>query len=342
MTSATAANNRVVQVINQALHQEFEKDARRVLIGEDILDPYGGAFKVSKGLSERFPDRVLTSPISEGAITGIGAGMALRGMRPIVEIMFGDFVTLAFDQLLNGISKFRSMYNGQVECSIVLRTPMGGRRGYGPTHSQSLDKFLIAIPNIKVIAPSVVHDVLRLYQAIFSESCPVVIVENKTMYGELVRFSESGRIGNFSVSYTNEQFPVATLSINNFDAADITLVCYGGMTSIAMSAVEKLYLEEEIAVELVIPSRIGPVEPVYLESSLTRSGRLLVVEEGTECCGFGAELVSFAAQNFFNLLKSAPIRLAAANDIIPSSKSLEQDFLVDQDDICRAVCALLR
>src|SRR3972149_2662605 len=139
----------VLEALNRGLHQAFAQDARVYLIGEDLLDPYGGAFKVSKGLSTKDPDRVWTSPVSEAAIVGVAAGMALRGLRPVVEIMFGDFSTLIADQVINSLSKFAEMYNGQVEVPVVIRTPMGGRRGYGPTHSQTMEKLFLGVPGLR-------------------------------------------------------------------------------------------------------------------------------------------------------------------------------------------------
>ncbi len=142
----------VLESLNAALHTALENDPRVYVLGEDILDPYGGAFKVTRGLSTRFPDRVLTTPISEAAILGISTGMALRGLRPVAEVMFGDFITLMADRLINHAAKFRWMYNEQVRVPLVLRAPMGGRRGYGPTHSQSLEKLFLGVPGLKVLA----------------------------------------------------------------------------------------------------------------------------------------------------------------------------------------------
>ena len=156
---STAAQRRGVQVLNETLHAIFAERDDVVLFGEDVLDPYGGAFKVTQGLSDAYPDRVLTTPISEASLFGVAAGMALRGQRPILEIMFGDFIALGLDQIVNGISKFREMYDDQVTVPLVVRAPMGGRRGYGPTHSQSLEKLLLGIPNICVVAASECHDV---------------------------------------------------------------------------------------------------------------------------------------------------------------------------------------
>ena len=138
----------VLSSLNTGLLSALKQDERVYLLGEDILDPYGGAFKITKGCSSAYPGRVLAAPISEGGLAGVSAGMALRGLRPVLEIMFGDFITLTADQLINHISKFRWMYNNSVNLPLVIRTPMGGRRGYGPTHAQTLEKFFIGVPGL--------------------------------------------------------------------------------------------------------------------------------------------------------------------------------------------------
>ncbi len=169
----------VLDRLNYALQHAMDTDERVYLLGEDILDPYGGAFKVTRGLSTKFPERVLTTPISEAAIVGVATGMALRGLRPVAEIMFGDFVTLIADQLVNHASKFRWMYNDQVRVPIVVRTPMGGRRGYGPTHSQSLEKMFLGVPGLKVVAPNALGDPAELLAAAIADDDPVLFVEHK-------------------------------------------------------------------------------------------------------------------------------------------------------------------
>ena len=141
-----------VESINNALEKMLNNHKEIILYGEDLLDPYGGAFKVTKGLSSKHPNRVLPTPISEAAMIGIAGGMALGGMRPIVEIMFGDFTTHIFDQLITNASKFYHMYAFQCSAPVRVRTPMGGKRGYGPTHSQSLEKFFLGIDNLLVVA----------------------------------------------------------------------------------------------------------------------------------------------------------------------------------------------
>ena len=147
-----------VSSINTALETILTNHADVILYGEDLLDPYGGAFKATKGLSTKFPTRVLTTPISEAAIIGIAGGMAIGGLRPIVEIMFGDFIMLGADQLLNHLLKYEWMYNNKVKVPVTIRTSMGGRRGYGPTHSQSLEPVLASMPGIKIVSPTYYHN----------------------------------------------------------------------------------------------------------------------------------------------------------------------------------------
>src|SRR5512137_2746142 len=192
----------VLESLNEALHHAMENDARVYVFGEDILDPYGGAFKVTRGLSTKFPERVLTTPISEAGIVGVATGMALRGLRPVVEIMFGDFVTLIADQLVNHAAKFRWMYNEQVSVPLVVRTPMGGRRGYGPTHSQTLEKLFLGIPGLRVLAPCALGDPGELLmKAILEDNDPVLFVENKLLYllpvnGNMEEFEVITRVPN--------------------------------------------------------------------------------------------------------------------------------------------------
>ena len=173
--------------LNAGLHRAFQEDERVLILGEDLLDPYGGAFKVTRGLSTAYPERVLPTPISEAGFTGVAAGMALRGLRPVVEIMFGDFITLIADQVVNHLAKFRWMYNEQVRVPLVIRTPMGGRRGYGPTHSQSLEKMYLGIPGLRLLAPAALGDPgALLAETILHTEDPVLFVENKLLYLERV------------------------------------------------------------------------------------------------------------------------------------------------------------
>ena len=233
---------RCAQVLNDALLELFDQRNDVVLLGEDILDPYGGAFKVSKGLSERWPDRVITTPVSEASLFGVAAGMALRGYRPILEIMFGDFVALGFDQIVNGLSKFREMYDDQVSVPVVVRTPMGGRRGYGPTHSQSLEKLLLGVPNICVVAPSECHDLRSLLHRSVEDDAPVFFIENKLMYGRPNERPVEGFVGELQCIESEEAYPALAFSGNEFGASEVTIVTYGGMLPVVLEAATELIL----------------------------------------------------------------------------------------------------
>ena len=208
----------VLERLNFALHHAMETDERVHVLGEDILDPYGGAFKVTRGLSTKFPERVLTTPISEAVIAGLTAGMAMRGLRPVVEIMFGDFVPLIADQLINHAAKFRWMYNDQIRVPMVVRTPMGGRRGYGPTHSQSLEKMFLGVPGLKVVAPNTLGDPAILLTAAIADEDPVLFIEHKLLYTRPLLESGKGDLAEFDVEERPGAYPVHFLSFTDSKA----------------------------------------------------------------------------------------------------------------------------
>jgi 2-oxoisovalerate dehydrogenase E1 component len=324
----------VLQSLNAALHQAMQADGRVLLLGEDILDPYGGAFKVTRGLSTVYPARVLATPISEAGIVGVAAGMALRGLRPVVEIMFGDFVTLIADQVINHIAKFRWMYHDQVRLSLVIRTPMGGRRGYGPTHSQTLERLFLGVPGLKVVAPCALAAGTVLQQAIADDD-PVFFVENKLLY--LAPLQPPGSLPDFEVARApqSSRYPTFRLTIRGAPAASLTLAAYGYMAELARQAAWQLAYEHEIFVELVIPTRLSPVESAALEDSVRRTGRLLVVEEGSLTLGWGAEIVARLLELTGTSLRAAR-RVAALDLPVPASATLEQLVLPGVAEIVQA------
>jgi acetoin:2,6-dichlorophenolindophenol oxidoreductase subunit beta len=334
----------VLNSLNAALHKMLSEDPRVVVVGEDLLDPYGGAFKVTKGLSTKFPGRVLTTPLSEAGFTALAAGMAMRGLRPVVEIMFGDFLMLAADQIINHIGKYRWMYNDKVRVPLVIRTPMGGRRGYGPTHSQTLEKHFIGAPGWHVVAPSPFHEPgTLLYRAVLEDDDPVLFIENKTMYARPVREAPSeGRLGDFHARVTSGRYPTVTMSFDSFTRADVTLVAYGGMAELAEAAAEQLLMREEILCEVVVPSSVSPVDLEPILESLRRTGKLVVCEEGTQTAGWGAELIAAVSAQAFELLHAAPLRVAAKDLPIANTSTLETATLPQLEDIdhaVRRVCA---
>ncbi len=330
----------VVKSLNRALHELLE-DPRVVFLGEDILDPYGGAFKVAKGLSTKFPDRVITTPIAEAGFVGIAAGMAMRGMRPIVEIMFGDFLMLTADQILNHIAKYRWMYNDQVEVPIVIRAAMGGRRGYGPTHSQSVEKHFLGMPGIVILAPSPFHDPGELLKtATLEDSRPIIFIENKLMYSKALKKGADGMCGDFAIQTTETNYPTVSLSYDDFGHADVTIVAYGGMADLAVEAAEMLMIEEEIFAEVILPSSIKPLDYDPIIRSLERSKKLVVCEEASRTAGWGSEVIARITRDHFGLLKSAPQHVGALEFPIANTVTLEEKILPQVKDIFDA--ALVR
>jgi len=321
----------VLERLNFALQHVMETDQRVYLLGEDILDPYGGAFKVTRGLSTRFPERVLTTPISESAIVGICNGMAMRGLRPVAEIMFGDFVTLIADQLINHAAKFRWMYNDQVRVPLVVRAPMGGRRGYGPTHSQSLEKLFLGVPGLRVIAPNSLADPADLLEsAILQDEGPILFIEHKLLYTCPLLEAGKGDLADLQIEKIGLQNPAYILRFTASAQADLTIAAYGYNFELARAAALKLAYEYEVFAEIVLFSQLSPFELSPLFDSVRRTKRLLTVEEGTLTLGWGAEVAAQAASVVPNL----KIRRAAALDLpIGNAKTLEDAILPSLDKI---------
>jgi pyruvate/2-oxoglutarate/acetoin dehydrogenase E1 component len=336
----TSGQKRCAQVLNEALHEVFEQHDDVYLLGEDVLDPYGGAFKIAQGLSTRWPSRVLTTPVSEGALLGVAAGMALRGLRPIVEVMFGDFLALGFDQILNGISKFREMYDDQVRVPLVVRTPMGGRRGYGPTHSQSLEKLLLSVPNVRVVAASECHDLRALLLWAVEDEDPVFFIENKLMYGRPSRTPVDGHVGELACTESEGTYPALLFSGNGFEDAAATIVTYGGMLPIVLDAATELILEHEIFCDVVALSQLLPMELEPVLDSVARTGTLVTAEEGTLTGGFGGEIAARVQELAWEDLRRPVLRVAARDGIIPAARALEDAVLPGVGDVVEAIVAL--
>ncbi|UCE00107.1 MAG: alpha-ketoacid dehydrogenase subunit beta [Chloroflexota bacterium] len=330
----------VLNSLNRALHTALETDNRVFILGEDILDPYGGAFKVTQGLSSAYPDRVLTTPVSEAGIFGVATGMALRGLRPVVEIMFGDFVTLVADQLINHAAKFRFMYNDQVSVPLVVRVPMGGRRGYGPTHSQSLEKLFIGIPGIRILAPCTFSDPGQLLlDAIFQDDDPVLYIENKIQYAKPLLNpgkQDDFTLNNIDIQHKLDYAPTTILRIRDAPEPIATFVTYGYMAELSLQAALQLAYQDEIFVELIVFTQIAPLQMQPIIDSVNRTNKLLVIEEGTYTLGWGAEVLARSVELLSGKILSAS-RVASSDNPIPASLTLESAVLPNVGDIVQAV-----
>lgn len=333
---------RYAESINGALHELFESDSSVFLIGEDLLDPYGGAFKISKGLSTKFPDRVLTMPISEAGFTGFATGMAMRGLRPIVEIMFGDFITLCADQIVNHAAKFKWMYADQVDVPLVIRAPMGGRRGYGPTHSQNLESLFYGTPFVNIVAPSVFHDPGRILKNLFYQVRePLLFIENKVSYSQFLKApdSESKIDGvNFRlVESANKAAPTAVFCPNPRADVDVTLVCHANIATVGLEAVAQLYREEELNVELLVPAQLKPFPIEHVIQSVKRSRRAIFVDEGVATAGWIADVAAKLSEAAFPKLISPVLRVGSKDCPVPNSIVLENQVLPGKNEIFKAV-----
>ena len=321
-----------LESLNSSLAELMSSDKRVYLMGEDILDPYGSAFKVFKGLSTKFPSRVITTPISEAGFVGVAGGMALRGLLPIVEIMFGDFLTLAADQIINSLTKFNSMYNEQVKVPMLIRTPMGGRRGYGPTHSQTLEKHFLGVPGLTVVAPTTFGDPGKLLvDAITQTEKPVLFIESKSLYS--MNLLNEFSLPDMKIEMTlDKPYPTYKLSFKDAPAPNITMTAYGYMAELARQAALKLAYEHEIFTEIIIPTKLSPFEVHPIVDSCKRTKKLLTIEEGGLTLGWGAEIVTRVKEELNAELHSVK-RVAASDSPIPAATDLEANVLPSVSDI---------
>lgn len=336
------SGQRVVEHARASLGDAMGTHPQVLLLGEDILDPYGGAFKVTRGLAERFPGRVLGTPISEAAIVGIANGLALRGWQPIVEIMFGDFLTLAMDQVVNHMTKFPTMYGYESPCPVILRVPMGGYRGYGPTHSQCLEKLLLGVPGLTVTAMSPCHDQRLLLERMIRLRRPVLHVENKMLYAHMLLNQEDGRMGRFHVRSDFGWFPTLFLSLAPpMQPVDVAIVTFGGLSFMALEAAERLFVEDEVNVEVAVCSQLAPLPLDGLLSLARRARILLTLEEGGRTHGWGAEILA-------TLVESGAVggvrmgRYAALDTVVPSAADQEACVLPSLPGLMERARSLLR
>lgn len=312
------------KAVNEALDEELARDPAVVLIGEDI-GPYGGAFGVSKGLFDKYGrERIWETPISENSFTGIAVGAAMMGVKPVVEIMFMDFIALALDQLLNSAGKLHYMYGGQVNVPMVLRTPGGAKGGYGPSHSQMLSNLLVGIPGIKVTAPSTPAQVKGILKSAIRDPNPVVVIENKRLY------PQKGMVPEGDYTLPLDKAVVAA------EGDALTLVSYSSMTPVCL-AVQQAFQKAGVNIEVVDLVSLQPLDTETVFNSLRKTGRAVIVEEACLTGGVGAELAALIAEHCLDALE-APIARVAAKDVpIPSALPMEKMILPQADDIVKAV-----
>jgi len=325
----------VRQSLNAALRHLLETVPEVLLLGEDLHDPYGGAFKVTQGLSTDFPGRVISTPISEAGVTGASIGLALAGFKPVTEVMFADFLTLCMDQIYNHAVKFPGMFR-DMAVPLVIRAPSGGRRGYGATHSQSPEHLFASVPGLTVVYGSHRHDVGRLLiDATLSWPYPVLFLEHKLLYGEKQDAAGYVELPAAANDVAAHLFP--TLRRGD-DDPDITLLTYGGMLPVVEAAAKRLAQEEELGVEIVVPALLAPLPQATLIGHLLERRRVAMVEESHHHYGVAAEMAASLLERGY---RGKVLRIGAPPLPIASARSLERQILPDETRIVEQILGMI-
>ena len=318
----------MAEALNEAMHEEMARDGRVFTIGEDIARN-GGLFGVTKGLLGAFgAERVIDSPISEAGISGAGVGAALVGARPVVELQHFDFVTLAMDQIVNHAAKWRYMSGGAVTVPLVIRGPIANGVGLAAQHSQSLESWFVHTPGLVVIMPSTPADAKGLLKSAIRDDNPVLILEKRLLYTRKGEVPE----GDHTV-------PIGVADIKR-EGSDITVVAVSGGVSLALQVARRVE-QDGISLEVIDPRTLKPLDIDTIVSSVRKTGRLLVVSEAPRTAGFASEVVARTLDHCFDSLKTAPVRVTAADTPIPYAGPLERAVLPQLDDVAAAVRQLM-
>lgn len=302
-----------LEAIRQALWEEMDQNEQVFLLGEDI-GTYGGAFKITKGFLEKFgEDRVIDTPLSESGFVGAAIGAALMGMRPVAEMQFADFISCAFDQIVNMAAKHH--YRLREPVPLVIRAPYGGRLHAGPFHSQCPEAWFIHSPGLKVVAPATPYDAKGLLKASIRDPNPVIYCEHKYLY----------RHAKGEVPHEDYIVPLGQADVKRA-GTDISLITYGAMVQQAFQAADQMS-EQGVEVELVDVRTLYPLDTDTILTSVKKTGKVLIVHEAPQVCGIGAEIAAVIAQDVFRYLDAPVVRLTAPHTPVPFSPPLEDYYL---------------
>ena len=299
-----------------AIAQEMTRDENVVFLGEDIAAA-GGVFKATVGLLDKFgPTRVIDTPISEQAILGAAMGAAMTGLRPIAEIMFSDFLAVCWDIVANEIAKTRYMTNGQVSLPLVIRTANGGGSRFGAQHSQSVENWAMSVPGLKVVAPSTPADVIGLFAAAVRDPDPVIFFEHKLLYGI------KGIVPDSVLSGGEHLDQLGTAKVLR-EGNDVTVLALAAMVPRAVQAAEILQNEHGISCTIVDVRSLVPLDTQTIFREVSKTARLVTVEENPRLCGWGAEIASLVAEELFYDLDGPIVRITTPHIPLPSADALE-------------------
>lgn len=315
--------------VREALREEMSRDDRVFLLGEDIAE-FGGSYKVTEGLLAEFGrDRLRNTPISEAAIVGAALGAALMGMRPVVEIMYIDFIGLAMDQIVNQAAKVKYMFGGKAKVPLVIRTQGGAGRSSGAQHAQSLEAWFIHVPGLKVVMPSTPYDAKGLLKSAIRDNNPVIFIEHKLLYPIQGEVPEEDYV-----------IPLGVAEIKR-EGTDVTVVATSRLVHIALSAADRL-AAEGIEVEVVDPRTLAPLDEETILASVKKTNRLIVAQEAAPRCSFASEVAAVVTERAFDYLDAPITRVTALPTPVPFAPILEQYVLPSEEKLVAAVHALLQ
>jgi pyruvate dehydrogenase E1 component beta subunit len=314
--------------LNEALHEEMERDERVIVIGEDI-GVFGGVYKVTKGLLERFgPSRVIDTPISEEGIIGVAVGMAILGLKPVAEIMYPDFLPVCMNQLVNNAAKIKYMSYGKVSAPIVVRTCIIQGRGSGSTHSQVLIPIFMHIPGFQVIAPSNPYDAKGLLKSAIRSDKVTLFFEAVTLYSKKGEIPE----GDYTV-------PIGKAEVKR-KGKDVTVVCFSTTVDVAINAASKLE-KEGIECEVIDLRTLSPLDEETILESVKKTGRIVTVENSWGVCGVGSEIISRVVEKAIDYLVSPPLRISPPHVHEPASPALVKNYVVNEDKVINGIKKIL-
>ncbi len=320
------------EAINEAMREEMKRDSRVFLIGEDVAYGYGGGiFGISRGLAQEFgEERIIETPICESTIAGAAVGAAIAGMRPISEIMFADFLTLASDHIVNSAAKMQYSYQGETKLPIVFRIPFGGGRGAGAHHSQCLEAWVMHVPGLKVVMPSTPFDAKGLLKTAIRDDNPVVFFEHKFLYRSL----------KGPVPEEDYTIPIGLADVKR-KGRDLTISATGMMVQRSLLAAETLS-KDGIEAEVVDPRTLLPLDKESLLESVKKTGKVIIVHEACLTGGPGGEIAAILADEAFEHLEAPIKRIGAPFTIIPANPALETAFLPKVEEIVEKARELVK
>lgn len=331
----------IAESLREAIVEEMQRDNRVFCIGEDIGIPggWGGAFTVTLGLEENFPDRMLNTPIAELGFFGAAIGAAMMGMRPIADVQYSDFLFLAMDQIVNNAAKMRYMAGGTISVPLVMRAPVGAT-GRGAQHAQNMERYFTGVPGIKVVAVSNAYDAKGILKAAVRDENPVLIFEHKLLYGSKGARAESGTVdGSSEVPDEDFVLPLDRAVVRR-EGDKVTILGWLLMAHLAEQSADQL-AEQGIDAEVIDVRSLNPIDYDTIGESICKTGRVVIVEEGAKTGGVSAEIAAGIHERFSDVLAAPVARLASADSPVPFSPILENAYRPDVKRIVATVQQLV-